>query len=564
MTQPRNGSDPGAVEMRKKFRAVFCAVLLSVAAVAQPALGQAPSTENREPRRWSTGGELPQRTHPLEQMAAFKTEVPAHDVDVVLARPTDHSITVSIRTSAEASAIIEYWKDNADQRVRTRRHATNPGEPINVELTDLTPGSEYGYRLGLFKVGSDEIAWGEDATFRTKPGRDASFSFVIQACSHLDQGVEPAVYGLTLANMLAAEPDFVIDLGDTFMTDKRGRSFKDALPQYDAQRYYLGLVARTAPLFMALGNHDGETGTSGTHADDIGPWSYRQRTSRFPEPIIDGAMYTGATGIQDGVGSNYYAFEWGDALFVVLDPYWSTTHRVRDVSERLHDLAIDGGRARQDASDGPLEPKDASWAMTLGRTQYDWLAQTLASTNAKYRFVFIHHLVGGVGGSQARGGVESSHFFEWGGNNADGTPGFAVHRIGWPMPIHDLLVKNHVSAVFHGHDHLHVHSERDGIQYQCVPQPGTPGGSVRTAADYGYASGTIMGSPGHIRVLVSPERATVEFIRTAVEGVRRGTGNQRRRGSATAEGNGQVMDSYAIDSAWKYHDRSEPKRANDS
>ena len=50
----------------------------------------------------------------------------------------------------------------------------------------------------------------------------------------------------------------------------------------------------------------------------------------------------------------------------------------------------------------------------------------------------VADLVGGMGGAESRGGVESVPFFEWGGKNADGSDGFAEHRPGWPMPISGL------------------------------------------------------------------------------------------------------------------------------
>jgi hypothetical protein len=37
------------------------------------------------------------------------------------------------------------------------------------------------------------------------------------------------------------------------------------------------------------------------------------------------------------------------------------------------------------------------------------------------------------------------------------------------MPIHQLLLENHVTTVFHGHDHLFAKQELDGIIYQEVP-----------------------------------------------------------------------------------------------
>jgi uncharacterized protein (TIGR03437 family) len=82
------------------------------------------------------------------------------------------------------------------------------------------------------------------------------------------------------------------------------------------------------------------------------------------------------------------------------------------------------------------------------------------------------------------------------------------------LPIHQLLVRHRVSAVFHGHDHLYVKQDLDGIVYQEVPQPGYPRfNQANSAADYGYVNGTILGSPGHLRVTVTPERARVDLVR---------------------------------------------------
>ncbi|MCX6936126.1 MAG: metallophosphoesterase, partial [Verrucomicrobia bacterium] len=122
-------------------------------------------------------------------------------------------------------------------------------------------------------------------------------------------------------------------------------------------------------------------------------------------------------------------------------------------------------------------------------------------------------LVGGMG-DQERGGAEAAPFFEWGGKNSDASDGFQQNRPGWAAPIHQLLVKNHVAAVFHGHDHLYAKQDLDGIVYQEVPQPGDPRGSTRNAAEYGYTSGVILGSSGHLRVLVSADRATIDYVRT--------------------------------------------------
>ena len=538
--------------------------VISVGLSAAAALAQ-PADAARQPG--SPRGGL------IAQMTAFKTDVPARSIDIVLVRPTRSSIGVSVACYQKQpqEGYVEFRRDDASPITTTAVQPLPHGTPVLFALEGLSPDTAYVYRVRYRPAAGGDRSAGEYVsteyfTFHTPraSGNGAGFTFTIQADSHLDQGVEPKVYEQTLANMLAAKPDFMIDLGDTFMTDKRGKDFKGALAQYDAQRYYFSRVAHSVPLFMVLGNHDGEKGTSGNGADDIGPWSFAQRTSRFPAPVTGAGppgagvpigFYSGSTTMKDGAGSNYYAFEWGDALFSVLDPYWSTTDRIRGGGGGGYRGA--GGGARGDGAGGmngqrpgdePLKPTDSSWTSTLGRTQYDWLARTLEGTQAKYRFVFIHHLVGGMGGTESRGGVASSPYFEWGGKNADGSLGFAEHRAGWAMPIHDLLVKHHVSAVFHGHDHLYVNSQRDGLVYQCVPQPGNPRGNTRSATQYGYTSGTLHGSPGHVRVRVEAEKATVEFVRTALADAPNGHARGDRRGDGRdgGEANAAIVHSYTI------------------
>ena len=496
-------------------------------------------------------------------MTAFKTEVPATDHEVILAQPAATSITASVRASTDRIGAIEYAREGSAKHETTTKLAMKAGEPTNFALTGLEANAAYNYRFVWWPKEGEPPTRGEQLTFHTPRALGKPFTFVIQADSHLDQGVTPKVYEQTLANMVAAKPDFSVDLGDTFMTDKRGQDYQRSIEQYDAQRYYFGLACHSMPLFMVLGNHDGEKGDAGR---GMGEWSYNERTERFPAPVIDGKTYTGMTAMKDARGANYYAFEWGDALIVVLDPFWSTTERARGGGGNRGagggGQGGEGQRGGGGAGGGPnvekLAPVDSSWASTLGRAQYDWLAETLAKSNAKQKFVFIHHLVGGIGGSASRGGVESAPFFEWGGKNADGSDGFAARRPGWPMPIHQLLMKHGVSAVFHGHDHLYVHSTLDGVHYQCVPQPGNLAGNTRSAEEYGYASGTLHGSPGHVRIGIADDgTAKVEFIRTAIAdaggaaGEGWGGGRARRGGQggsqpAKPEANGAVIDSYEI------------------
>ncbi len=477
-----------------------------------------------------------------ERMTSFKTDVPVSRFESILAQPTKTGMTVSVRASSACFGAIEFGRTGASETTVTPRSRMQAGTPVHFALTGLSPAESYTYRFVSWGDADEEPTWSDARRFHTPRARSSPFAFVIQADSHLDQAVTTKVYEQTLANMVAEAPDFLVDLGDTFMTDKRGKEYERSLPQYDGQRYYFGLACHSMPLFMVLGNHDGESG----HAEGgIAAWAYRERTARFPAPKIDGTMFSGLTDMSNDRGANYYAFEWGDALLIVLDPFWPTTQR------RGGGGGGDGGGPNSQK----LEPIESSWDRTIGQAQYVWLAQTLERSTAKQKFVFIHHLVGGVGGQAARGGVESARYFEWGGDNADGKNAFAQQRPGWPMPIHQLLVKNGVTAVSHGHDHLYAHSMLDGIHYQCVPQPGNLDGNTRSAEVYGYASGTLFGSPGHVRVSMQTNgSARVEFVRTAVPeesmASRRGGASGRRGGQSvgttSSEANGAIIDSYEI------------------
>jgi len=394
--------------------------------------------------------------------------VPPYLFNVWLCRPGAESVTASVLAWEPMDAFITY-----SDGLKTDAVKLEPGVPQSLVMGGLKPDTSYNYQLTYRRAGAEAT---QDAvrSFHTQRKAASSFSFVMQADSHLDNNTDVRVYQQTLANMLADKPDFMIDLGDTTMVDKFGKFYTRSESQYLGQRYYMGRIAHSVPIFMVLGNHDGERGDQ----LEMSKWSLERRHKFFPNPTDGNDKHS------------YYAFVWGNALFVALDPFWATMKR-----------------------------GDDNWAATLGETQYRWLTKTLTSSKAPFKFVFLHHLVGGLG-KDVRGGVTPAPYMEWGGKNADGSDGFKEHRHGWEMPIHQLLVKTGVSAVFHGHDHLFVKEELDGIIYQEVPQPGHPSGGTRSAEEYGY-SGVILGSSGHVRVTVGEKEAKVDYVRSIVPGVTR-------------------------------------------
>jgi hypothetical protein len=416
----------------------------------------------------------------------------------LLARPTDRSITVHVVPTQTREIYYEYGTAPGVYTGRTATRTAMAGEALVTVLGPLTANTRYYYRLRHRRPGETDFATRDEHGFVTQRPRGSTFTFTVQADSHLDDRSDYAVYSSTLANVLRDRPDFHFDLGDTFMCEKHTSPFMAANmasmdaptvnARYAFERANFARVAHSVPVFLVNGNHEGESGWLLTGSPDTLPvWATLARKRYFPNPEAD-AFYSSTTDAEPLVGARqaFYSFEWGDALFIALDPYWYTR----------------------------LRPNADRWRWTLGEAQYRWLRRVLMTSTARYKFVFLHHLVGGVN-AEARGGVEAAPFFEWGGLNEDRTQGFAAHRPGWEAPLHTLFRDTRVSAVFHGHDHVYVHQELDGIVYQEVPQPSASNfaNGATIAAEGGYMTGDVRSSSGHLRVVVSPASAVVEYVR---------------------------------------------------
>lgn len=432
----------------------------------------------------------------------------------LLGRPTNTSITVNV---AADRALDVYFEYGTAPGVYTQKTATTrfpATTPFEVVLDKLQPNTRYYYRMQYKDTTAAAFTARDEHFFTTAKPRGATYSFALQFDPHMDENTDTEVYKQTLANMVAAKPDFLIDLGDTMMSDKLPKpiTFDAVHDRHKLLRTYYDYATHSMPLFMVLGNHEAEWGNQlrGTE-EELPIWATKLRKQYFPNPVPN-EFYTGSTKEEKFVGlrQNYYAWEWGDALFVVLDPYWYTT----TPPERAGD-----------------------WSLTLGRTQYDWLKSTLEKSAATFKFVFAHNLVGGLDmDGPMRGGVEVAKLLEWGGNNLDGSWGFTTARPGWPMPIHQLLVANNVTAFFHGHDHLYARQELDGLLYQEGPQPSARNFNLGTKPTvYNYKAGTVLDGVGYIKVTVSPSESKFEFIRTWLPAAQ----NAQRK-------NGEVADALVI------------------
>ncbi|MHC4631957.1 MAG: metallophosphoesterase [Planctomycetota bacterium] len=408
---------------------------------------------------------------------------------IVLGRPTDSSITINVLSNDQLEAYFEYGTQSGVYTDQTTTSAIEAGVPFEEVIANLQPNTRYYYRMRFRGPGGGEFKEGLEYTLHTQRQPSSIFAFTVQSDSHLgDSGTNTALYEITLRNAVADDPDFHIDLGDTFMTEKiTSGSYEDALQVALNHRPYFDIIARSAALFLANGNHEGELGwkLDGT-GDNVAINSTDARQFLYPTPS-PGGFYSGSSTpeLYIGIRDAYYAWMWGDALFVVLDPFWYTTVKAKQSGD--------------------------CWDWTLGYEQYSWLKDTLERSNTTFKFVFIHNLFGELVG---RGGIETAGYYEWGGDNADGTWGFDTRRSGWAMPIHDLLVANNVSVVFHGHDHLFIKQDLDGIVYQLVPRPSHRNyDNIKNAEKFGYINGDVIGNSGHLRVTVSDSEVEVDYVR---------------------------------------------------
>ncbi len=411
----------------------------------------------------------------------------------ILGKPTASSVAVTAFFGNPADVAVQYGTVSGSLSQQTAWQTFAAGDPAEVVINGLTANTNYFYRLIYRVPGATNFNSRPERFFHTQRPAGSSFSFVVQADPHLDAQSDTAVYTRCLQNQLDDAPDFMIDLGDFLMTDKLKRTSTNQIPfdtipfRCKLLRRYYEKACHSIPLFNVLGNHEGEAGwfNNGT-AGNIAVWDAQQRNKYFNNPEPDG-FYSGDTANTPFIGKrkSYYAWQWGDALFIVIDPYWNT-------------------KPKPDSLNG--------WRWTLGKPQYDWLKNTLETSNATYKFLFSHQIVGGT--AEGRGGVEVAHLYEWGGKNLDGTPGFASKRPGWYKPIKELLEENRVNIFFHGHDHFFGKQQRNCLFYQETPQPSHPNYStVNYADDYGYFEGQILPNSGHIRVNVSPAGVRVDYVR---------------------------------------------------
>ena len=449
-------------------------------------------------------------------------------------------MAINALANTNLTAYFEYGTQSGVYTSQTPVTNFLAGQPLEVFIGSLQANTRYYYRIRFQSPADTTFLADTEHTFITQRPPGSTFTFCIHGDSHPERTnnmYNASFYALTLNTAAADQPDFYMTIGDDFSVDNIPTNEINQAAvtyRYALQRPYLGLVGANAPVFLVNGNHEEASrwaflntnlvapGYSTVTYSNIATWAQIARNQFYSEPAPD-SFYSGMTNdTLPGIGPlrSCYAWTWGDALFVTLDPYWYSTN------------AVDTAYAESQ------HPTGNNWSVTHGDPQYFWLKQTLEQSQAKFKFVFAHHVMG-----TGRGGIEEAVQYEWGGQNVDGTWGFATNRPNWPMTIHQLMVSNNVTIFFQGHDHIFVRQQLDGVTYQSLPNPADPNYSLFNSDAYtNFIYKT--NNTGYTRVTVSPTNVKVDYVRTILPAneLPNGITNNAPPGVT----NGQVAYSYII------------------
>ena len=419
----------------------------------------------------------------------FGTIAKGQNFSIILGRPTDKSVTLSILFDQNTDYYIEYGTVPGVYGKTTINYIAKANVPDELELIGLNVNTKYYYRVQYKSNAILNFKASTEYYFNTQRTINSVFTFTVESDEHLyDKKGVRSMYQVCLNNQALDKPDFMLSLGDIFGDDHNPYTITSA--ELDAlhkdYRQYLGSICHSIPFFISLGNHEGENDfyLGQNPPNNLAIWATYWRKFYYPNPYPNN-FYSGNEDIEPyGVGSpeNYYSWTWGDALFVVLDVY---------------------------RNQNPNNPKPQGWDWSLGVKQYNWLKTTLEKSTSKYKFVFAHHNRG-----QGRGGIIPAKLFEWGGYEQDGkTWGFDKNRSGWGKPIHQLFKDNGVNIFFQGHDHLFAHEVMDDVHYQQVPMPSDSTYMIGKLANAdAFVSDTLDGT-GHIRVSVSNSCVKVDYVK---------------------------------------------------
>ena len=405
------------------------------------------------------------------------------DFNVLAGRPTASSVTLNVIPRSNVPWIVEWGQKPESLPYHSKKQETPSGQPVEMSIENLEPSTAYYYRIRNISENLHQKSPAFRGTFHTQRTNEESFVFTVTTDSHLvphypRSPVSP--FAEVIARLNAEKTDFHITLGDEAMTHAVGIGMiagnqPDADLCYENFRKHYETSAKKTPFFYCIGNHEGEgfIDEHFGHSYQLAKISQKARMKHIPNPL-PGTYPEGGSQT-----SNYFAWTWGDALFIVIDPYtYSTTN--------------------------PIKPED--W--TLGQNQMKWLESVLMNSTKKWKILFQHQLVGGS--------VFPQNYGSYGQFRNYGRGGSAFARVGEQQKIHDLMIKYRGNIIFKGHDHVYADEEVDGIRYiTCGRTLGKRNKKQQWVSLDDFSKlypGGFDCTHGYTRVKVAPDGVTVTYI----------------------------------------------------
>ena len=335
---------------------------------------------------------------------------------------------------------------------------TNVTGAIKTDLTGLSPDTIYHYRITWMENGVSLN--GRDRTFRTARNRGSPFTFVVTADTHWLKAADyyDKMVGILKPVLESAGADFWVDLGDFVEADIGVYWTQDhAHALYTRALWGINPIAHSLPFIPVVGNHEMINQYYGTDGCPFGAGLLDIRCQdvtgiRYGTPLSEyqGSaraaffpLYSHGIASLDPDYKTFFAWEWGDALCIALDPYLYTTE---------YPTRCDGTKP----------------VFTLGEAQKNWLLDLLRNDNHTWVFIFMHQ----HGGQSPR-----TQFFDAGGKKVEecygrggaATVPYAIQLEEWIRSAadHDNII------VFLSHDHVFSAGTFEGVRFFTCPTPTT-------------------------------------------------------------------------------------------
>jgi predicted phosphodiesterase len=227
-----------------------------------------------------------------------------------------NSATIMWETEEAVVGVVEYGPTAG---LGARAAEEQPAKRHRIDLSGLDPQTRYSYRI------AGRRGMRRPAAFTTAFVGDGVFTFAVYG----DTRSHPEVHEEVVRRIATWQPTFVLHTGDLVYNGDEYALWREEF--FEPAEHLL----KSACLWPVHGNHDGRT-----HFYDLFP-------VRAPD-MDDRTHVAGPTGRPR---PDWYAFRWGNAKFVALDP---------------------------EQGCGP------------GSEQGDWLVQELARGGTTWTFVFLH------------------------------------------------------------------------------------------------------------------------------------------------------------------------------